>query len=254
MKSYFRKFSVIFKILHIGGISLSIGIAQLAVSAVLNGNPNQAVEQPQQNTKSNYFKNSVSDVSTISNESLNPIFPLLSSHIMSSGFGYRLDPFTGQLENHQGVDFPAISGTSILATENGTVIQAGYHSSYGNFVELDHGQGYTSKYGHASALLVQPGQVVKKGQIIAKVGSTGYSTGPHLHFEMTHLGQVLNPLTYLTQGFSIGEKSFNTKTPARFKNFSNNDYVFTPSKVNKPYYSPGDLVAVIRVRSGRVVK
>jgi len=231
-----------------------MGIAQLAVSAVLHGNSNQAVEQPQQNTKSNYSNHSASDRSTTSNESLNPIYPLLSSHIMSSGFGYRLDPFTGQLENHQGVDFPAITGTSILATESGTVTQAGYHTSYGNFVELDHGQGYTSKYGHASALLVQPGQVVKKGQIIARVGSTGYSTGPHLHFEMTHLGQVFNPLTYLTQGFSIGDKSFNPKNPARLKNISNNDYVYTPSKVNKPYYSSGDLVAIVRVRSGRVVK
>jgi murein DD-endopeptidase MepM/ murein hydrolase activator NlpD len=110
-------------------------------------------------------------------------------------------PFTGLLENHQGVDYPATVGTPILATADRTVTQVGYNGGYRNLVEIDHGQGYTSKYGHASQILVRVGQSVQKGQIVALVGSARLpSTGPpSVHFEMAHTsGQAFDPLATMT--------------------------------------------------------
>jgi len=185
-------------------------------------------------------------------EAFQPIFPLTQKMTISSNFGGRRDPFTGQWGDHHGVDFPATIGTPIMSTEAGVVKQAGFVSGYGNLVEIDHGQGYTSKYGHSSEILVAPGQSVKKGQIIAKVGSTGYSTGPHLHFEMAHLGQVFNPLSYLTEGFALAQKNMDT-----FNSSIKKPPIFAPSSISraeKPFYSSGDLVASVRVRSGKPVK
>jgi murein DD-endopeptidase MepM/ murein hydrolase activator NlpD len=185
-------------------------------------------------------------------ESFQPIFPLTQKMRISSNFGSRIDPFTGQWGDHHGLDFPASIGTAIMSTEDGVVKQAGLIGGYGNLVEIDHGQGYTSKYGHTSEILVTPGQSVKKGQTIARVGSTGYSTGPHLHFEIAHFGQVFNPLSYLTEGFALAQKSMDTlNSPIR------KPQIFTLSSVSraeKPFYSSGDLVASVRVRSGKPVK
>jgi hypothetical protein len=111
--------------------------------------------------------------------------PLDQKLVISSAFGLRTSPFSGEHEQHEGLDIPAQTGSPILATGNGKVIYAGFASGYGNMVEIDHGQGYATRYGHAQTLLVKTGDEVKQSQAIATVGSTGKSTGPHLHFEVS---------------------------------------------------------------------
>lgn len=115
----------------------------------------------------------------------------------ASSYGWRKDPFTGERALHEGVDFSADSGTSIMAAAGGVVVTAERQSSYGNVVEIDHGNGLSTRYAHASKLLVKPGAVVKRGQAIAAVGSTGRSTGPHLHFEVRVDGVAQNPNRFL---------------------------------------------------------
>lgn len=113
------------------------------------------------------------------------------------GFGYRVSPITGRGETHRGMDIPAPRGTTVYAAAGGTVITARYINSYGNAVIIDHGGGLSTVYGHNSKLLVSEGDVVSKGQAISQVGSTGDSTGNHLHFEVRVNGQYTNPLPYV---------------------------------------------------------
>ncbi|HEY2816547.1 MAG TPA: M23 family metallopeptidase [Casimicrobiaceae bacterium] len=115
----------------------------------------------------------------------------------SSNFGYRIDPFTGHNAFHEGVDFPAEAGTPILAAASGKVVFAGVHPEYGKLVEIDHGNGLTTRYAHASLLLVKRDDLVVAGQRIAGVGSTGRSTGPHLHFEIRLRSIAQNPARFL---------------------------------------------------------
>ena len=115
----------------------------------------------------------------------------------SSGFGYRIDPFSGRRVFHEGVDFAAKTGTPIKAAAGGVVIYSARHPEYGNMVEIDHGDELVSRYAHASKRLVNLGQIVSSGQKIAEVGSTGRSTGPHLHFEIRHKNVPQNPSRYL---------------------------------------------------------
>ncbi len=115
----------------------------------------------------------------------------------SSNFGWRIDPFTGTGAMHEGVDFPAPEGTPIFASAGGVVAYAGPHPTYGNMVEIDHGKGIITRYGHASRVLVKVGQVVRRGEKIAEVGSTGRSTGNHLHFEVRYQGIAQNPVRFL---------------------------------------------------------
>lgn len=110
----------------------------------------------------------------------------------SSGLGFRKDPFTGQVSWHEGTDFPAAFGTPILATADGVVSRAGWDEDYGYVVDIEHNNGMRTRYGHAQELLVGLGQRVTVGQAIAKVGSTGRSTGPHLHYEILKNGQSLS--------------------------------------------------------------
>lgn len=112
-------------------------------------------------------------------------------------FGYRKDPFTRRIKYHEGIDIGADSGTQIKAAASGKVILAEYTSGTGRTVKISHGRGLTTLYGHASKLLVKEGQLVKKGDVIAKVGSSGRSTGPHLHFEVLLYGTTVDPLQYL---------------------------------------------------------
>lgn len=118
----------------------------------------------------------------------------------ASGFGWRIDPISGQAAVHEGIDFIAESGTPIRAAAAGVVAFAGYHPTYGNLVEVDHGGGLLTRYAHASKLLVKQGEFVKRGAVIAKVGTTGRSTGSHLHFEVRQNGKALNPTPFLRGG------------------------------------------------------
>jgi murein DD-endopeptidase MepM/ murein hydrolase activator NlpD len=116
---------------------------------------------------------------------------------VSSRFGRRTDPFTGKPAYHSGVDIAGKPGTEIVAVADGIVTWSGDRWAYGLVVELDHGRGYTTRYAHANELLVQVGERVKKGQVIARMGSTGRSTGTHLHFEVRKNGKATNPQTYM---------------------------------------------------------
>ena len=184
-------------------------------------------------------------------EPFNPILPMGTIKSVSSHFGNRIDPFTGLWESHQGVDYPAVTGTPILAIANGTVTQAGYNGGYGNLVEIDHGQGYTSKYGHASQILTRMGQQVQKGQVIALVGSTGHSTGPHLHFEMAQYGQVFNPMAFLNQGLQLGTTASNNPNSGGWNKPSSYP---SGQKNTKAFFSTGQMIVAVRVRSGKPVK
>jgi murein DD-endopeptidase MepM/ murein hydrolase activator NlpD len=116
---------------------------------------------------------------------------------ISSYFGPRTDPFTGRPGFHSGLDVAAPMGTPIHAVARGIVTYAGVRSGYGEVVEIDHGNGYVTRYAHASRLLVHAGQRVDTGTVIARVGSTGRSTGAHVHFEVWHDGRVVNPLGFV---------------------------------------------------------
>lgn len=117
----------------------------------------------------------------------------------ASTYGWRIDPFTGHRAMHEGVDFSADSGTPIYAAAAGVVVNVERHPQYGNLVEIDHGNDISTRYAHASAVFVQNGALVKRGQKIAAVGSTGRSTGPHLHFEVRVAGVAQNPNRFLQE-------------------------------------------------------
>lgn len=116
---------------------------------------------------------------------------------VGSGFGFRSDPFSGRPALHTGLDFPADIGTPILAAAGGMVVAAAPHVAYGNLVEIDHGNGLLTRYAHASKVLVKAGDLVKRGQAVAQVGTSGRSTGPHLHFEVLVEGVPQNPARFL---------------------------------------------------------
>ena len=115
----------------------------------------------------------------------------------TSNFGVRVDPFNGHRAMHSGVDIPGARGTNIYATADGVVNRAGWVNGYGNLVELDHGRGIMTRYGHLSSFVVTPGQHVRRGQLIAHMGSTGRSTGNHLHYEVRIDGNAVNPVPFL---------------------------------------------------------
>jgi murein DD-endopeptidase MepM/ murein hydrolase activator NlpD len=119
---------------------------------------------------------------------------------MSSTFGNRKDPFTGGRAFHAGIDFPAPKGTTVLSAGYGKVSFVGEKSGYGNLVEITHSTGLVTRYGHLSAFLVKEGQIVDTGTPIARVGSTGRSTGPHLHFEVRLGDSAVDPSKYLAVG------------------------------------------------------
>jgi len=122
--------------------------------------------------------------------------PVTTGYV-SSGFGERVDPFTGGEEFHEGIDFAAPEGTRILAVAAGIVTWAGPRGGYGNMVQIDHGNGYATRYGHAYKVLVHVGQTVQRGDAIALVGDTGRSTGPHVHFEVLENGHQVNPARFV---------------------------------------------------------
>ena len=125
--------------------------------------------------------------------------PVTQGYI-SSFFGKRTDPFTGRPAFHKGVDFAGKQGAEVVAVASGVVIWSGPRYGYGQLVEVNHGNGYVTRYAHNEDNLVAVGDTVKKGQIIARMGSTGRATGPNLHFEVLRNGKVVNPLTYIKAG------------------------------------------------------
>jgi murein DD-endopeptidase MepM/ murein hydrolase activator NlpD len=128
--------------------------------------------------------------------------PVLAGHLGSS-YGWRIDPFTGRSALHTGLDFQADVGTQIQAAAGGVVVAAELHPQYGNMVEVDHGNDLITRYAHASRLLVKKGELVKRGQKVAEVGTTGRSTGPHLHFEVLVQGVPQDPQRFLAAGQSL---------------------------------------------------
>ena len=122
--------------------------------------------------------------------------PLKFTGRITSYFGGRTDPFTSRHGRHNGVDFAAYYGAPIVATSTGNVSFAGWRGAYGKLITVRHSNGYTTYYGHCSKLYVRPGQAVSQGQVIAGVGSTGRSTGPHVHYEIRSRGAAMNPLRF----------------------------------------------------------
>lgn len=135
---------------------------------------------------------------TVSIGNISFIWPCPSSSRITSGFGGRSSPTEGASSNHKGIDIGASSGSDIVAAADGTVTISTYSYSAGNYIMINHGGGVSTVYMHCSKLLVSVGETVKKGQVIAKVGSTGYSTGPHLHFGVRVNGAYVNPSQYVS--------------------------------------------------------
>lgn len=126
----------------------------------------------------------------------------------SSGFGARIDPLSGRQTFHEGIDFVGDVGTPVKASGRGVVTFAGYHVEYGNMVDLDHGNGLTSRYAHNSKLMVRKGSTVEAGQVVALLGNSGRSTGAHLHYEIRYKNVPQNPLRFMAAEVATG------KTPA----------------------------------------
>lgn len=116
---------------------------------------------------------------------------------MSSNFGTRSDPFNGHARMHQGIDIRGPLGTPVYATADGVVTRSEWANGYGNLVEINHGNGLETRYGHLSRLIAQPNERVRRGQLIGLMGSTGRSTGSHLHYEVRIAGNAVNPLPYI---------------------------------------------------------
>jgi murein DD-endopeptidase MepM/ murein hydrolase activator NlpD len=124
--------------------------------------------------------------------------PIKSNVSFTSGFGVRSDPFQRGAAMHPGIDLAGAIGTPIFATAEGTVLRAGWNSGgYGNLIEVDHGRGITTRFGHLSAVLVKPGAHITRGQLIGRMGSTGRSTGSHLHYEVRIDGRAVNPIPFM---------------------------------------------------------
>ena len=129
-----------------------------------------------------------------------PTIPPVNVGYNASSFGWRLDPFTGRQAFHEGIDFAAATGTPIIAAAGGVVIAAEYHHQYGNMLEIDHGNDIVTRYAHTSRLLAKVGDIVRRGQHVADIGSSGRSTGPHLHFEVLVKGAQQDPRKFLALG------------------------------------------------------
>jgi murein DD-endopeptidase MepM/ murein hydrolase activator NlpD len=132
--------------------------------------------------------------------SIPTLMPIVSERAMSSGFGMRVHPVLGGLRAHKGIDMPAPTGTPIRAAADGTVGKADWFGGYGLYVQLEHGAGLETRYGHMSRIAVAEGQAVHKGDVIGYVGSTGRSTGSHLHYEVRVAGEAVNPVPYMQAG------------------------------------------------------
>ena len=188
--------------------------------------------------------------------------PEIKSHSISSDYGNRISPLSGIHENHDGLDIPAQFGSPILAAGKGKVIFSAYAPGYGNLVEIDHGQGVVTRYGHASQLLVKVGEIVEQSQKIATVGSTGKSTGPHLHFEVSKGGISIDPkLLFAIEGkksssdlqrYTFIFKDIRLKAPSQLKSSASTTntpkVVYTSTATRKS----GEPQVIVRVPAGKV--
>lgn len=184
----------------------------------------------------------------------------IKSSNISSDYGNRIGPFTGLHENHDGLDLPAELGSPILAAGKGTVLYAAYAPGYGNLVEIDHGQGIITRYGHANKLLVKAGDIIEQSQQIATVGSTGKSTGPHLHFEVSKGGISIDPkLLFAIEGkpnsgdikrYTFIFKEIQLKAPTQLRNATANkpEVVYTSSATRKS----GQPIIIVRAPAGKI--
>jgi murein DD-endopeptidase MepM/ murein hydrolase activator NlpD len=131
------------------------------------------------------------------NKKLLPTMLPVNAHFNASGFGMRIDPITGQQAMHEGIDFIADTGAPVVAAAGGVVQFAGFHPQYGHMIDIDHGNDLVTRYAHLSKMLVEEGAIVNRGRRIAETGSSGRSTGPHLHFEVRFKGAPQNPTRFL---------------------------------------------------------
>lgn len=174
-----------------GGLGAVAGVAAASVETHTAGSTS---DREVRAAFSAWKKLDTPGVSTIAIPSVQPVDRLA----FTSNFGIRSDPFVGSARMHAGVDIPGATGTPIYATADGTVVHAERMGGYGNLVELDHGKGIATRYGHLSRIMVASGTQVKRGQLIALMGSTGRSTGPHLHYEVRIDDHAVNPVPFLT--------------------------------------------------------
>jgi murein DD-endopeptidase MepM/ murein hydrolase activator NlpD len=131
--------------------------------------------------------------------------PVIGETDMSSPFGMRMDPFLGRPAIHTGIDLRGEVGEPVRATATGKVTIAGREGGYGNMVEISHGNGLATRYGHLSEISVKMGQTVRIGEIVGRIGSTGRSTGPHLHYETRVNGEAVDPQKFLRAGLRLGD-------------------------------------------------
>lgn len=124
---------------------------------------------------------------------------------LGSSFGFRSDPIAGLRAMHEGLDFTADTGTPVVAAADGVILSAGYHPDFGNVIDIDHGDGLSSRYAHLSRIDAKPGGLVKRGELIGAVGTTGRSTGAHLHFEVRMLGVAQDPALFLKKGIEFAQ-------------------------------------------------
>lgn len=124
---------------------------------------------------------------------------------LGSSFGYRSDPIAGFRAMHEGLDFSAEPGTPVVSAADGVVLSTNYHPDYGNVIDIDHGDGLTSRYAHLSRIDAKAGALVKRGELIGAIGTTGRSTGPHLHFEVRMLGVAQDPALFLKKGVEFAQ-------------------------------------------------
>ena len=231
-KSYLHFGSVSFFLL-LGITSLALGIGSIANSTVLaetlskstpaaliSGSSAQAVAGidysrpaasseiavnsggPWENEEDGENTELAAQIDTIRLNSNPAYLPTMWAHLgkINNEFGFRRNPFGGRAyEFHAGMDIDGERGDLVLAPAGGTVIEAGYKGGYGNLIEIDHGNGLTTRYGHLSKIEIQAGDIVTRGQVIANVGSTGRSTGPHLHYELRLNDKPINPRHFLPQ-------------------------------------------------------
>lgn len=164
-----------------------------------NDEPYQLTNEPEATEN-----NMEAQIREIETKSLPEFIPSMWSHLgkVNNEYGYRRSPFGGGYEFHAGMDIDGERGDTILAPAKGTVVKAGWQGGYGNLIEIDHGNGLSTRYGHLSRIGVQVGETVERGQLIGLVGSTGRSTGPHLHYEVRLGDRAINPRRFLPPGIN----------------------------------------------------